>query len=53
MEGLMAPDAYIAENYFIWNQWEGSPLVLWRLNDPAWVNARAMKQEWVGGGAPS
>jgi hypothetical protein len=30
----MAPVAYGAEDYLIWHQWEGSLLVLWRLNDP-------------------
>jgi hypothetical protein len=27
---------------------EGEPLGLWRLNDPGYVNARALRQEWVG-----
>ena len=35
MEGLMAPAAYVAEDCFIWHQWEERPLVLWRFDAPA------------------
>jgi hypothetical protein len=30
----MAPDMYVAENDLIWYQWEGRPLVLWRIDAP-------------------
>jgi hypothetical protein len=43
---LVAPDAYVAEDCFIWHQWEGSPS---RLDDPVYVNARALSQKWMGG----
>jgi hypothetical protein len=29
----MAPAGYVAEDYIICHHWEGSPLVLWRLDD--------------------
>ena len=47
MGGHRTPAAYIAEDGLIRHHWEGSPLVLWRL--PVKGNARALKQEWVGG----
>jgi hypothetical protein len=28
MEGPITPTAYVAEDCFIWHQWEGSPLLL-------------------------
>jgi hypothetical protein len=31
----MAPSAYLAEDWLVWHQWDGRPLVLWRLADPA------------------
>ena len=34
MKGPMALATHIAEDYLIWYQWEGSPLVVWRLDDP-------------------
>ena len=33
MGGPMAPAACVAEDGFIWHQWEGRLLVLWRLDD--------------------
>ena len=27
-------DMYVAEDGLIWHHWEGSPFVLWRLDDP-------------------
>jgi hypothetical protein len=30
----MAPAGFVAEDGLIWHHWEGSPLVLWRLDDP-------------------
>jgi hypothetical protein len=30
----MAPVGYVAEDCLIWHHWEGSPLVLWRLDAP-------------------
>jgi hypothetical protein len=45
---------HISEDGLIWHQWEGRPLVLWKLNVSVSENARAVRQEWVGGwGAPS
>ena len=44
----MAPSGYVAEECLIWHHWEGSPLVLWKFDDPAQGNARALRQEWVG-----
>ena len=35
MEGSMAPVTYVAEDGLVWHQWEGRPLLLWRLNAPA------------------
>ena len=45
----MAPAAYVAEDGRVWHQWEGRPLVPWRLDDPGQGNARAVSQKWVGG----
>jgi hypothetical protein len=41
----MAPATYVTEDSFIWHQWKGRCLVLWRLD----VNgdARGVRQEWV------
>jgi hypothetical protein len=39
----MAPAIYVAEDGLIWHQWDWRPLVLWRFD------ARAVRQEWVGG----
>jgi hypothetical protein len=40
MDRSMAPAAYVAEDCLIWCQWEGRPLVLWRL---------VVRQQWVAG----
>jgi hypothetical protein len=45
----MAPAGYTAEDCLFRYHWEGSPLVLWMLNDPGYKNARVLRQEWVGG----
>ena len=45
----MAPATDVAKDGLIWYQWEGRPLVLWRLDASMWENARAVRQEWVGG----
>ena len=45
MEGLMAPAAYVSEDYLICHEGQGRLMVLWRLNDPAQENARGMRQE--------
>jgi hypothetical protein len=47
MESYMS--AYVAKNGLIWHQWEGRPLVLWRLNTPMEENAREVRQEWMDG----
>ena len=49
----MAPAAYVAEDGLVWHQWEGRPLVLWRLD----AQSTGMLGQWgdigqVGGGAP-
>jgi hypothetical protein len=44
----MAPTAYVAEEGLIGHQWEGSPLVLWRLD--AQGNARMLRGKGVGVG---
>ena len=49
MEGSMAPVTYVAEDGLVWHQWEGRPLLLWRLNAPAQGNARVVRWEWVDG----
>jgi hypothetical protein len=36
VEWPMAPAAYVAEDGLVWHQWKWRPLVLWRLNAPAW-----------------
>ena len=34
-EGVpMVATGYVAEDCLIWHHWEGSPLVLWKLDDP-------------------
>jgi hypothetical protein len=43
MEEHMVPAAYVAEDGLIGHHWEGSPLVLWRLNDPEKGNARVLR----------
>jgi hypothetical protein len=40
-------DTYVAEDGLIWHQWEGRPLVLWRLDAPVYGDAREVRQEWV------
>jgi hypothetical protein len=45
----MAPTTYVTEDCLIWNQWEGRPLILWRLDASTWGNARAGRWEWGGG----
>ena len=32
---------------------KGRTLVLWRLDAPAYEDARMVRQDWVGGGIPS
>jgi hypothetical protein len=44
----MAPAAYVEEDGLIWHQWEGRPLVMWKLDDPGYGNVMALRQEWVG-----
>jgi hypothetical protein len=39
-EGSLAPDIHVAEDGLVGNQWEGSPLVLWRFD--------ALEYEMVG-----
>jgi hypothetical protein len=34
------------------HQWEGKPLILWKLHAPVWGNARVVRQEWVDGKHP-
>ena len=49
MEEAIAPEGYVAEDDLIWHHWEGRPLVLWRLDDPAYEKARHRgRSEWVG-----
>ena len=43
----MAPATYVAEDGLIWHQWEGRPMVLWRLDAPSKGDARVVRQEWV------
>ena len=45
----MALAAYVSEDGLMGHQWEGRPSVLWRLDAPAYGNARAVRQEWVVG----
>ena len=47
MEGPMAPATYVAEDYLIWHQWEGRPLVLWRLDVPMWWDAKVARWDWM------
>jgi len=47
-EGPMAPAAHVAEGSLIWHQWEGRPLVLWRVDAPRLGNARAGVGGWMG-----
>jgi hypothetical protein len=49
MKRTMAPAGYVAEDCHIGHHWEGSPLILWRLDNPGLGNARALRQEWVRG----
>ena len=46
MEGSMAPDTCVAEDSFIWHQWKGRPLVLWRFDVPC----REMLELWSRSG---
>lgn len=48
-KGSITPDAYVVEDGFIWLQWEGRPLAMWRFNAPANGDAGVIRQEWVGG----
>ena len=41
------PATYIAEDCFVWHQWKGKLLVLWRLVGPAKQDARRVRREWV------
>jgi hypothetical protein len=43
----MASATYVAEDDLISHQWEGRPLVLWRLDAPAKGDARGVRQEWA------
>jgi hypothetical protein len=45
----VAPAAYVAEDGFIWHQWEERPLTLRRLHASVQGNARAVRRGWVGG----
>jgi hypothetical protein len=45
----MASATYVAEDCLSWHQWEGKPLVLWRLDALEMGDARGVRQEWVGG----
>jgi hypothetical protein len=47
--GSMAFTIYAAEDCLIWHQWEGRPLVLWRLVAPLNGDAGRVSGEWVGG----
>ena len=55
----MDPAIYVAEDCFIWHQWEERHLVLWRLDAPVKEDARGVEWEqvvgweWVGRGVPS
>jgi hypothetical protein len=40
---------YVAEDCLMWHQWEGTHLVLWRLDAPENRGAREMRWEWVCG----
>jgi hypothetical protein len=44
----MAPAAYVAEDCLIRPQWEGSSLLLWRLDAPSLANARVVRSRWFG-----
>jgi hypothetical protein len=46
----MALAAYVTEDGLVC-QWEERPLVLEKFYAPAYGNAKARKQEWVGWGA--
>jgi hypothetical protein len=46
----MAPAAYVAEDGLVGHQWEERSLVLGRLDAPVQRNAKARRQELVGGG---
>jgi hypothetical protein len=46
MDLSMAPNKYVAEYCLIWHQWEGSHLVLWRLDVPEKGDARRVRWEW-------
>jgi hypothetical protein len=43
-----ASDTYVWEDGLIWHQREGRHWVLWRLDASVNLDARRMRQEWVG-----
>ena len=45
MGGPMAPAGYVVEDCLIWYHWEGSPLVLWRLDDGEEEIVRVLKPD--------
>jgi hypothetical protein len=49
MEGSIALAVYVAEDGLVGHQWEERPSGLRVFNAPVEGNARAGKQEWVGG----
>jgi hypothetical protein len=49
MEGPMAPAKYVAVDGLVGHQWEQWPLGLRGIDAPVTGNARAGRQEWVGG----
>lgn len=46
----MAPAEYVAEDGLIWCHYEGSCLVLRKLDDPGLGNARVLRPECIGEG---
>jgi hypothetical protein len=44
----MAPAGYVAEDCLIGHHWDGSPLIIWSLDNPGQGDAMALRQEWVG-----
>ena len=45
----MTPDKYETEEDLIQHQWDGRPLVLWRLVAPEKGEARGVRQDWMSG----
>jgi len=44
----MAPSAYVAQDSFVWHQWEENTLVLSKLDAPVKGNDRAGRWEGIG-----